>query len=127
MKMATENHYPEGQIWDADGIKIPIGGMSFDGAKMLQKNLEINENDIIGTLCNLEEASIALYRCLGEAYDCNDGEIGHLLGLFRNARKSKAHGEMRLYDALNERLSQKSRSLSNEGISSLIANLQSRL
>ena len=31
--MATENHYPEGQIWDADGIKIPIGGMSFDGAK----------------------------------------------------------------------------------------------
>lgn len=122
--MATENHYPEGQIWNADGTPIHIGGMSFDGAKTLQKNLETTENDIIETLCNLEEASIALYEHLAEAYDCNDAEIGHLLGLFRTARRRKAEGDIRIFDALNESLSQKSK---KKNISPLIAELQSRL
>jgi len=122
--MATENHYPEGQIWNADGTPIHIGGMSFNGAKTLQKILETTENDIIETLCNIEEVSIALYEHLAEAYDCDDVEIGQLLRLYIMARKHKAEGNIRHFDALNETISRKSK---KKNTSPLIAELQSRL
>ncbi len=122
--MATENHYPEGQMWNADGTPIHIGGMSFNGAKTLQKILETTENDIIETLCNLEEASNVLYEHFTEAYECDDVEIVQLLRLFIMARRHKAEGNIRLFDALNETMSQKSK---KKNTSPLIAELQSRL